>query len=131
MSDLVDLIQRNDFIKKIFPKGIGDEMFFGQIGLDTGGRICLGIHTKRKPDVIVEKWGAWGDGFNVVVINVIGRSGGSFCIKNHRNMGFAKTIFDQEGDSLVISQAGVDFEMRMSIDYMIFQDCSTYTLLDP
>ncbi|HAS6364006.1 TPA: hypothetical protein RQJ98_004298 [Vibrio vulnificus] len=53
-------IRRDEFIKKLFPQGLTDDVYLGQIKLDVEGRMSINVHTKQKPEIEVKKWGKWG-----------------------------------------------------------------------
>lgn len=126
MSNLIELIQRNEFLEKIFPDGVGDSIFFGQMAFDVGGKVSIGIHTKHPPKIEVKKWGAWGVDYNVVVINLVGKVAEYCVMKNYQKFDYAKTIFEQSGDAIFISQPGSGFDLQLVVEYLIFQNCTTY-----
>ena len=124
--DLIELIQKNQFLRKIFPNGFGDEIFFGQISLDVNGRILLGVHIKTKPVIEVEKWGLWGDDYNVVVISLLGKTAGDVIVKNHHFLSYAPCFVKMKDKILEICQADRNFEINLSLEYLIFQGCDVY-----
>jgi hypothetical protein len=65
MANIIDIIERNKFLKDLFPNGI-DNFFIGQIVFAVGDRITLVLHTHNKPNIEVAKWGKWGENYNIL-----------------------------------------------------------------
>lgn len=124
--DLIEFIQKNQFLRKIFPNGFGDEIFFGQISLDVNGRILLGVHIKTKPAVEIEKWGVWGDEYNVLVVSLLGKTVGDVFVKNHPFLSYSPCSVKKKDQILELCQAGRNFEVNLSLEYLIFQGCDVY-----
>ncbi|MGP1086003.1 hypothetical protein ACJ8LB_22210, partial [Serratia sp. CY58181] len=55
--NLLDFVRRNEFLKKVFPNGLEESVYIGQIVFDVEGRLSVKIHTHQKPAVDVSKWG--------------------------------------------------------------------------
>jgi hypothetical protein len=70
--NLTDIAGNNFFLNKIYPNGLHGDVLIGQINLDLGGRFGLNIHTKTRPFQEVEKWGKWGESYDVLVIKFLG-----------------------------------------------------------
>jgi len=116
----------NVFLEKIFPNGLVDPVFIGQIGFDVDGRISLNIHTKQKPSIETEKWGVWGKNYNVIVIKLNGICKDSAIIKNWKKAEYAPLSIGNNGETLIISQMGQDWNIELECIALIFNGCSTY-----
>ena len=91
--------------------GASDELlrgryFLGQLSLDVTGRISLTIHTKQKPAIETQKWGAWGEGYNVIAIELIGIRCSDIAIRNWKGADNSLVVITKENDKRVLRQRG-------------------------
>jgi len=125
---MINLVQRNEFLKSIFPTGIGNSVMIGQIGVSLGNRCSVNIHTQQCPAKEIAKWGKWGENFNVIVIELLGCEVKSVSIKNFAKMIFGPTSFEKVDDLIIIDYFNNDCQVHLEIGDMIFQKCSTYII---
>ncbi|GKT27138.1 hypothetical protein [Acidovorax sp. SUPP3334] len=123
---MIENIDRNDFLRKLFPNQDFGAIFFGQISFDVGGRVTLGLHIKNKPVVEVKKWGVWGVDYNVIVVEVLGKTNGEIILNNQFDFDFEKVLINTEKDGFLIKQEGPGFFLQIPVKYLVFQGCSIY-----
>jgi hypothetical protein len=123
---MIDLIDRNKFLKDIFPEGIGDNVMIGQIGLRLRDRCSVDIHTRQKPSKEVAKWGKWGEDFNVIALELSGSGVEFVSITNFAKMDFGKTFFRKVDNSIVIDYDNEECQVHLKFRGLIFQQCRTY-----
>lgn len=68
--NLLDIIERNHFLKQLYPNGISD-LFIGRIDLNCFDRSSIALHLLKKPKLEVKKWGDWNIDYNVVVVDLL------------------------------------------------------------
>ena len=119
-------IRRDEFIKKLFPQGLTDDVYLGQIKLDVEGRMSINVHTKQKPEIEVKKWGKWGENYNVIVLVLNGTGCENISIDNWSSVGYSKLRIIEDHDSRHISQSGKNWKLKIKFDDFIFQHCEVY-----
>ncbi|KMW73075.1 hypothetical protein TI10_11535 [Photorhabdus luminescens subsp. luminescens] len=124
--NIIDAIDSNLFLKELFPLGLTEDVFLGQIGFDVEGRISLNIHTKQRPEKEIVKWGVWGKDYDVIVIKLLGRGGKSVNIKNLKNINYSPLFIAQHNDGYIIKQVSDSWSVEFDFDIMIFQRCNVY-----
>jgi len=124
--NLLDFVRRNEFLTKVFPNGLEESVYIGQIVFDVEGRLSIKIHTHQKPAVDVGKWGAWGKDFNVLVIELNGTGCDDINIVNWKKASYAKLNIVCEKGKKFISQQGDDWSVNIEFDDFIFQGFSNY-----
>ncbi|MFJ7888348.1 hypothetical protein ACIQYL_09690 [Lysinibacillus xylanilyticus] len=125
--DILELINTNVFLKRLFPNGLTEPVYIGQIGFDVEGRMSVNIHTKQKTAIEVSKWGNWGVDYNVIVIKLNGLCRDSASLKNWKNAGYEKLTIDKNIETFIISQQGSNWSIELECDALIFNECSIYT----
>lgn len=125
--DILEFINSNIFLKRLFPNGLTEPVFIGQIGFDVEGRMSVNIHTKQKPAIEVDKWGTWGVDYNVVVIKLNGLCRDSAILKNWKNADYAPLTIIDNIETFMISQMGSNWSIELECDAFIFNGCSIYT----
>ena len=120
--DIIDKISNNLFLKKLFPDGLSEPIYLGQIRFDVEGRLTLNFHTKKKPSVEIAKWGTWGKDYNVIVITVNGLCRDSAILKNIKDADYAQLIIADSTDTFTISQVGSNWSIEIECTTFIFQD---------
>jgi hypothetical protein len=124
--NVIDLIDSNLFLKKLFPDGLRGPVYLGQFGLDVAGRFSMNIHTKQKPAIEVSKWGLYGQSYDVIVIELLGCGARNISIENWINADFALFDFSKEGDNIRINAREADWSFGATVENFHFQRCSTY-----
>lgn len=124
--NIFSFIRRDEFIKKLFPNGLTDDVYIGQIKLDVEGRVSICIHTKQKPNVEVQKWGEWGEKYNVIVIELNGTGCESVAIDNWNLVSYSKLHILEDNNSRYLSQTGENWSLKIKFDDFIFQRCQVY-----
>ncbi|OXX48266.1 hypothetical protein B9J93_05105 [Vibrio sp. V17_P4S1T151] len=119
-------IRRDEFIKKLFPQGLIDDVYLGQIKLDVEGRMSINVHTKQKPEIEVKKWGKWGENYNVIVLVLNGTGCDNISIDNWASVGYSKLNIIEDHDSRYISQSGENWKLKIKFEDFIFQHCEVY-----
>lgn len=124
--NLFSYVTRSEFIKKLFPNGLSEDVYLGQIILDVEGRISINIHTKQKPDIEVKKWGKWGVNYNVVVIGLSGVGCDDISINNWSVSGYSNLKIVEDNGSKYLSQSGEEWSLKIKFEDFIFQHCEVY-----
>lgn len=122
--DVIDCIDNNLFLKKIFPEGIKN-FLIGQFSLDQG-QFTLKIHTRLKPAVETAKWGSWGKNYDVIVLEMIGVGIREVEINNWNGFDFAEATCSRQGNNLLIELSGIDWSFTLSCLALTYQRGSTY-----
>jgi hypothetical protein len=122
--NIIESIDNNLFLKKIFPEGIGDALI-GQFGLDRG-RFSVNIHTHAKPAKETHKWGIWGKNYNVIVIELLGEGLTQIEIQNWDKFESMLIHCDKNEDDITISSGRDDWAFKVCCKSLTFQKCSTY-----
>lgn len=66
--NIIDVINRNHFLKQLYPNGIED---ISVVSFSTNLTSCiLNIRTSVKPAIEVEKWGVWQKDYDTVEIEL-------------------------------------------------------------
>ncbi|MGC0811784.1 hypothetical protein WKH24_23315 [Pantoea agglomerans] len=124
--NLFNFIRRKEFLDKIYPEGIVNDVYLGQIMLDVQGRLSLNIHIKQKPAIDVSKWGVWGKDYDVVVIELNGSGCSNINISNWNLASYDKlNVLSKEGKRY-LHQKKDSWEVSLDFDDFIFQKCSVY-----
>ena len=131
--DLIELIANNVFLKQLFPKGLTEPVFVGQIQLDDTGGMYLGIHTKQKPAIEVSKWGFWNKNYEVIVIKLFARCQNltlNNWIDNEYGELHIQEISKSESSAkaFLLSHFSEKSSIELECGILIFQGCSTYAL---
>jgi len=124
--NILDFVRRKEFLAKIYPGGLVDDVYLGQIMLDVQGRISLNIHTKQKPALDVAKWGVWGKDYDVVVIELNGSGCTDINISNWNLASYAKLNLLSKESGRYLHQKKDGWEISLNFDDFIFQKCSIY-----
>ena len=126
--NIIRKINRNLFLTKLFPNGITEPVYLGQIRFSEEGRLNLNIHIKQKPFIEIEKWGTWGSDYNVIVVKLNGICRGSSTIRNWENADYAHlTIIDIDNtNTFTISQMCSNWSIEIECLLLVFHKCSTY-----
>jgi hypothetical protein len=124
--NIIECIDRNTFLKEIFPSGLGSDLLIGPIELRFDAEFTMAIHTSLKPAKEVSKWGTWGKNYNRVVIELLGAGLGVFDLQNWSRFDRAAIACTKENRKIWISQKAGDWSLKLSCDGLIFQRCSTY-----
>lgn len=124
--NIIDYIDNNLFLKKLFPAGLNGDALIGQVGLSLGNRLLINIHTKQQPTVEVSKWGKWSQDYDVIVIELLGLCGELVSITNWKDVAYGKILTKEENRKLFISQSTDICKVEIECDGLIFQRCTTY-----
>ncbi|WP_341958741.1 hypothetical protein [Pseudomonas sp. RC10] len=124
--NLIDAVSRNYFIKELYPNGLIEDMLIGRIGFDCDNKFCVNFHTKQKPVKEVEKWGIWGENYDVVVICLLGQRVKNVVISNWDRISFAPVTWTGEGENMTFHTSGDDWEVSLTFGDLVFQECRTY-----
>lgn len=124
--NVIDMIDGNLFLKRIFPDGLKGSMYIGQFGLNVAGQFGLNIHTRQKPVFEIPKWGVYGESYDVLVIELLGSGAKNIKIENWINADFADFNFSKKGGDICISASEADWGFEAIVERLNFQRCSTY-----
>ena len=124
--NVIDLIDNNFFLKKIFSHGLVGPVYIGQFGLDVGGRFSMNIHTMQRPELEVVKWGIYGQNYDVIVIRLLGYEASNIKIENWMNADFAIVDFSNEEKAIRITAREPGWALDVTVGGFVFQGCSTY-----
>ena len=126
--NIFDFISGNPFLTKLFPEGLTGDVLLGQLSFSVKGRMDLNIHTQQKPAMETAKWGTWGKEYNVIVLRLSGYGGKYLHIENWWHADFAPVNYIQENGISLLTQSGDNWSIKMDVDDMILQSCSTYLI---
>lgn len=124
VTNIIDCIENNFFLKKVFPEGI-NEVLVGQFGLDQG-RFCLTLHARVKPAKETPKWGVWGEDYNVIAFEMLGSGISGIEIKNWSEFGFATVNCFKCKNDLTIELVDGDWSFKLSCAILVFQKSCAY-----
>ncbi|MFK3796311.1 hypothetical protein [Pseudomonas sp. NPDC088444] len=124
--NIIDLIDNNLFLKKLYPNGLSEQVFIGQFGLDVEGRFYLNIHTRQSPQFKIEKWGEQGRDYDVIVIKLIGTYLTEFSTKNWFNVSYAPLHASSNSNTISLASTEANWEFHATFKSLSFQSCSTY-----
>lgn len=129
----IDYIYNDIFLKELFPEGLNQNVYLGQIVLGVSGRLEIAIHTKQRPAKEIEKWGVWGKDYNVIVIYLSGTSLGVLQLENWEKVdyGFLSISHDQVANGQIphiftLLHIGEDWSIKIQSQGFGFGRCSTY-----
>jgi hypothetical protein len=131
-SNIIEYIERNHFLKELFPNGFETPVLIGKIELQTDDRVILCIHTRQQPYKEISKWGVWGETYNTIVIEILGQFIKKIDIKNWQNVKFCMPEISRKDDIInLLFQKNFDnqellFCIDIQLKYFIFQECRTY-----
>lgn len=124
--NIIECIDRNTFLKELFPNGLGSDLLIGPIELRFGAQFAMAIHTGMKPVKEVAKWGTWGKSYNIVVIELLGAGLDEFEMRNWSRVDSAAIDCIRSEQKIWISQQAENWSLKLSCDGLIFQRCTTY-----
>ncbi|WP_052074955.1 hypothetical protein [Pseudomonas lutea] len=124
--NILDHINNNLFLKKIFSDGLKEKILIGQLGLDVEGRFSINLHTMQKPSIEIPKWGAHGHNYDVIVIKLLGSNATDLSIKNWRNISYSHFFVTQEDGRLHLRAGEGNWHFSALVETLGFQECSTY-----
>lgn len=123
---LLEIVRDKHFLARLFPYGLIDEVYLGQLSLDVTGRISLTIHTKQKPAIEIKKWGVWGEDYDVIAIELTGTGCGDIAIQNWKTVDYSLAVITEENGKRVLRQNGDDWSIYIEFEDFLLQGCSTY-----
>lgn len=124
---LLDIIENNIFIDKLYPYDI-DDFFIPRINISSfnAGHTTFFIHIKEKPAIKINKKGDWGQDYSVVVLELSANLN-ELNIINPENFNYEKIHIEAKDNILQISQTGNNFSFNCKINgKFYFQALSTY-----
>lgn len=124
---LLDIIENNTFIKKLYPYDIND-FFIPQINISSfnAGYTTFFLHIKEKPAIKINKKGDWGSDYLVVVLELSANLT-EINITNICNFKYEKIHIENKDNILILTQEGNNFSFNCKIDgKFYFQGLSTY-----
>jgi len=122
--NIIDCIDNNIFLKKIFPYGV-HSFLVGQFALDQG-QFSINIHIKSKPAIEILKWGTWGEHYDVIVFEMIGVGIRKIEINNWNGFDFAEATCTEQDNELTIELSGADWSFSISCLALTYQRGNTY-----
>ena len=124
--NILDHINNNLFLKKIFSDGLKEKILIGQVGFDVEGRFSINLHTKQKPSIEVAKWGVHGHNYDAIVIKLLGSNATDLSITNWRDISYAHFFITQEDGRLHLRASEGNWDFSAVVQTLGFQECSTY-----
>ncbi|WP_373777554.1 hypothetical protein [Glaesserella sp.] len=124
---LLDIIENNTFIDKLYPYDI-NTFFIPKINISTfnAGHTTFFFHIKEKPAIKINKKGDWGNDYSVVVLELSANLN-ELNITNIRNFKYEKIHIEFKDNILLLTQEGDNFSFNCKIDgKFYFQGLSTY-----
>lgn len=123
---ILELCNNKDFLGRLFPEGLTEDVYLGQIMLSMEGRCVINIHTKQRPAIEIPKWGKWGEEYNVVVIIVSATGCRSIGIDNWQLGYYSPLELVLSNDKKFLSQKNSEWSLLIEFDSLQFQKCDTY-----
>jgi hypothetical protein len=124
--DIIEIIERNQFLKTLFPDGLTTKIVLGKLELRVDDRITLNIHTQQKPAKENHKWGVWGKDYNTIVIQIDGFYLKKIEVNNWQNAKPCLSEVTNAEDIKKIIFKGDNWLVNIEVGSLIFQNCSTY-----
>lgn len=126
-KNIINIIKRNNFLKKIYPDGLYD-IKIGRMNFYFENKIEFSIYTNQKPVFSPDKWGEWGIDYTTVVLHISGHF-----LKNVQVLNWQNNILDNcnieisEKDEIYnIHFIGNNWDILLELEDLIFQSSSTY-----
>ncbi|WP_026042481.1 Imm50 family immunity protein [Pantoea sp. A4] len=120
-------LSRNRFLDSLYPNGLGDNLLIGQVNLDFSDRVTLSIHTYEPPSKKVEKWGRWGEDYNVVVVNLLLQFITDCQLNNWQNITSSQVIIETRDNGVFsLTSQGENWSLNINFKAMTFQGCDVY-----
>ncbi|KFK96511.1 MULTISPECIES: hypothetical protein [unclassified Serratia (in: enterobacteria)] len=116
----------NKFLEQLFPKGLQEPVLLGQLGLDLADRASINIHVTQKPAIEINKWGVWGEDYNIIVIKLIGQFLSKIDVINWQCVDFCFLEFSQEDDIIQLNFNGNAWSVKIELRSLTFQGCDVY-----
>ncbi|UOD32154.1 hypothetical protein INH39_11060 [Massilia violaceinigra] len=126
--NIFDFITTNLFLSNLFPQGLEGDVLLGQLSFSVKGQMALNIHTQQKPAIETAKWGTWGEDYNVIVLQLSGHGGRYLHMENWWHADFAPVNRIEENGIWMLTQRGDNWSIKMDLDDLILQRCSTYLI---
>lgn len=124
--NFLDALDNNIFLQRLFPAGLTENVYLGQIQFDVEGRFSINIHTRQKPAMEIDKWGAWGSAYNVIVIKISGVGCRNVNLRNWMEGKYSRLDFLVNDEKYAIVQNEEDWSIYLEYDHLLFQKCAVY-----
>ena len=127
MKNIIDIIDNNTFLKKIFPDGLSD-IKIGRINFYFENKIEIFIYTNQAPAFSPDKWGKWGIDYTTVVLFISGHFLKNIQVHNWQNNSLDNCSIEisENGTVYSIHIMGNNWDILLELENFIFQSCSTY-----
>lgn len=124
--NIIEIIERNQFLKTLFPDGLTTKIVLGKLELRMDDRITLNIYTQQKPAKENHKWGVWGKDYNTIVIQIDGFYLKNIEVNNWQNAKpcMPETTIVEDIKKIIFK--GDDWFVNIEVTSLIFQSCNTY-----
>lgn len=122
-----DCIDRNDFLKSLYPNGIDGDILVGLINFDIGNKVDFSLHTRIMPDKPIKKWGEQGVSYNTIVFHFT-----SNLLKEARVLnpnlfkGCDISFCAEKSRDVVVKAAGENWEFFVKAGGILFDRCTVY-----
>ena len=128
--NIIDITRNNSFIKEMYPDGLKD-FFIGNVSLGIENSITINLHSKTKPLIKIDKWGKWGDDYNIVVIELSAFLTKKCDIINWQcidKVPYSIIITRVKDKNHLIEITNNELKIIIETDTFLFQKCETYIL---
>jgi hypothetical protein len=139
--NIIDIINSNNFLKQLYPNGI-QNFFLGKINLTFENRIAFVLHVIDKPAIEVQKWGKWGEDYNIIVLEISnnglknvnitdwGNNVGKICLYDIIFDDIENYNIQLDSFNLIFknSQNNNPWKVEVRTDSLIFQGASVYII---
>ncbi|OCG00874.1 Imm50 family immunity protein [Gilliamella sp. wkB112] len=126
--NIIDQIERNMFLEKVFPNGLDNNLLIGNLDLRLDGNLLVDIHTLQKPHIEISKWGTWNKDYNVIVIKILCSGLSEMHITNWVANKFSAVNFFYKNNRYIISSKEENSSVSITCSGLTFQECNTYIL---
>ncbi|MGY3727095.1 MULTISPECIES: hypothetical protein [Cobetia] len=120
--DLLDLVEKNIFLNKLFKDGITKSVKIAKLDLAKDGRSEMNVHITQEPSIEVKKWGVWGKHYNTINLVLSGGSVVDVEVKNWDKLVFCDLMIKKEGNLFYLSQEDENSHIRLSCDGFLFKE---------
>ena len=131
MYGLVETIDRNQFVKKLYPNGVKSLALVGvRTDLSTAH---IYVRTNDSPEIEIEKYGQWGTDYDAIEFYLIGEF-----MTRMRSECVNQNLKDDCSFSLNIKEESLEMKfwrtsiwsLDLSVKSLVFQSCKAYIKSD-
>ncbi|MBF7143650.1 MULTISPECIES: hypothetical protein [Pseudomonas] len=124
--NLLDIVFNKEFLVKLFPQGLAEELIVGLIEFDPFGNTTVALHTRQQPAMEVKKWGRWGENYNTTVVILSISRIKEFSVRNISGALYSKVELVEVEGGFRLAQQSDGWSFHMVFDHISFDSCRIY-----